>query len=504
MITQYRGAVNASGEYQYIPNTQRVEQEKSCKIKADNEYTDEVYERQMSTWYTAYKDEIDELRHASNPGNILYNRYNQGDAMQANHVGNLWHFLYDDVDTYGGYIEPILKGEPYRSGKIEEAEQGRFQRQMVNKQIQNIFDQSKLTIPKDVNFCITVGTDNRIRVTADDDNKDLATQMEQALNADSDNGKALSEHMRRSIYLPWSNMTDEDRCLLNNWKSESHSMNYRNGSLYDICGRRQFGDGETSWIQAVYDEVGTIGDADFETPDWMKARTGKDGFWSDCLLKQSREKLDSLFQDTGEISGLFQQARSLGIDLSKSSFSLSMGISGKWQVDGLAAPALATPLGTLVNQSKLARTLLRNVMASMPEQRYKHELRNLRSAFTADYFMGLTGNTFGIASFQSMIQEMRCIPKKQTQFACTGVPITAEFQNMVIDAADYLEKHGADKGTVAFLRQLGHTVSDKLNDNIELESYLYYGLRDMVEEGFDIGGENSILSIRYESGHFVM
>ena len=118
------GHLDASGNYVYVKNSDRIANEKRQHLSADSEYTVAINARNAKIIADNFHDEIVELQYSENPGAILYKRYDRTDFMQFNHVRTLWKFLNDDgfgSNGTGMLIEPILKGEPGMRGSIEEA-----------------------------------------------------------------------------------------------------------------------------------------------------------------------------------------------------------------------------------------------------------------------------------------------------------------------------------------------------------------------------------------------
>ncbi len=292
--------LDASGNYVYTKNSDRIANEKRQYLSTDSEYTVEINARKGKIIADNFHDEIVELQHSENPGAILYKRYDMTDLMQFNHVRTLWDFLNDDgsgsIGT-GMLVEPILKGEPVVSGGIDEALEKRFQRQIINKQLDNIFTTANIKIPENVSLDFTVTTDYKIHVTGDAD-ADLLKRVENVLNRTPGNGRALSEHIREMTYCSCMKTTEADKEALKTWAQDDHKIRYENGSLYDYS-HYQYGDGQTQWLEDWEANLHKIGDSDedFATPGWLKATKQKDNPWAQELLKKSRKKLDDMLRD---------------------------------------------------------------------------------------------------------------------------------------------------------------------------------------------------------------
>ncbi|SFA74404.1 hypothetical protein [Selenomonas ruminantium] len=98
MLYNKVGHLDASGNYVYTKNSDRIANEKRQYLSTDSEYTVEINARNAKIIADNFHDEIVELQRSDNPGAILYKRYDLTDMVQLNHVENLWNFLHNDGD----------------------------------------------------------------------------------------------------------------------------------------------------------------------------------------------------------------------------------------------------------------------------------------------------------------------------------------------------------------------------------------------------------------------
>jgi hypothetical protein len=318
-----------NGVYSYVKNADRIEQENGTCIKAKNEYTDEQEAERSIVIAKKCAAEVNDLQHCADPGAALYSRYDVSDTAQEGHIWNLWNLV-----TYGHFFncadvdDALADGLPNYSSRVDEAEEKRYQRQMVNKQIGNILQANHISLSADDNVTFSVNMSNHIRVSGVDD--DTAKKLEDALNQ-GDNGDQLARHIilsKHSIFMSNEERTDTewksidkykfseamreytgyglDECTQdktgnyilpdgkNAWScfkstteaafdgdmagndnywhqyesfykslvadrdSEHPDMNisiaYHNGSLYDLGNGKQYGDGETGWIDKIVEQ----------------------------------------------------------------------------------------------------------------------------------------------------------------------------------------------------------------------------------------------------------
>ena len=464
MLYNRVGHLDASGNYVYTKNSDRIANEKRQYLSTDSEYTVEISARKGKIIADNFHDEIVELQHSDNPGAILYKRYDMTDLMQFNHVQTLWNFLNDDgsgsIGT-GILIEPILKGEPIRTGGIEDALERRFQRQIINKQLDNIFTAANIKIPENVSLDFTVTTDYQIHVTGDAD-KDLLQRVENVLNHTPGNGRALSEHIREMTYSNTMKSFPADMEALKTWAQDEHKIRYENGSLYDYS-HYQYGDGQTQWLEEWEANLPKIGDneEDFATPSWLNAATIKDSAWPQMLLKKSRETLDTMLRD----GFLYNWAAEMGnqnIDITQMNLRFEFSARrGGWCVVGHKGTPTASIMEKTLNQEDIRRKLLRNVIASMNPARLQHKVKA--------YFRPMT------------LREIEGVLQIADQY--TGKE--AKLMNVPALKALYQAAY-----------EMTNVVSDNIGVVVDVSGYL----SKRVEEGWDPCSDFNI-SVEYRNGH---
>ena len=464
MLYNKVGHLDASGNYVYTKNSDRIANEKRQYLSTDSEYTVEINARNAKIIADNFHDEIVELQHSENPGAILYKRYDMSDLMQLNHVRTLWDFLHDDgsgsIGT-GMLIEPILKGEPVMSGGIDEALEKRFQRQIINKQLDNIFSAANIKIPENVSLDFTVTTDYKIHVTGDAD-VDLLKRVENVLNRTPGNGRALSEHIREMTYCSCMKTTEADKEALKTWAQDAHKIRYENGSLYDYS-HYQYGDGQTQWLEEWEANLRKIGDdeEDFATPSWMNAEKLKESVWPQMLLKKSRETLDNMLRDDF-LTNWASEMGNQNIDITHMNLRFDFSSRrGGWFVLGQEGTPASAIMEKPLNQEDIRRKLLRNVIASMNPARLQHKLQA--------YFRPMT--------FRE-IEDVLQIADKYT---------SKEPKLMNVPA-------------LKTLYQAAYEMSNVVAGNVgvagEVEAYLY----KRIEKGWDPCSDFTV-SVEYRNGH---
>ena len=464
MLYNKVGHLDASGNYVYTKNSDRIASEKRQYLSTDSEYTVESSARKGKIIADNFHDEIVELQHSENPGAILYKRYDMTDLMQFNHVQTLWNFLNDDgsgsIGT-GMLIEPILKGEPVMRCDIEEAYEKRFQRQIINKQLDNIFTAANIKIPENVSLDFTVTTDYQIHVTGDAD-KDLLQRVENVLNHTPGNGRALSEHIREMTYSNTMKSFPADMEALKTWAQDAHKIRYENGSLYDYS-HYQYGDGQTQWLEEWEANLRKIGDneEDFATPSWLNAATLKESAWPQMLLKKSRETLDTMLRD-GFLSNWAAEMGNRNIDITHWNFRFDFSARrGGWCVVGHEGTPAASIMEKTLNQEDIRRKLLRNVIACMNPARLQHKVKA--------YFRPMTLRE---------IEDVLIIAEKYANRHEELLP--PKVLDRLYDAAEDMSKVIADNEVAVY----------------KIEQQLY----KRVEEGWDPCSDFDV-SIEYRNGH---
>ena len=464
MLYNKVGHLDASGNYVYTKNSDRIANEKRQYLSTDSEYTVESSARKGKIIADNFHDEIVELQHSENPGAILYKRYDMTDLMQFNHVRTLWNFLNDDGSGSNGtgmFIEPILKGEPVMRGDMEEALEKRFQRQIINKQLDNIFTAANIKIPENVSLDFTVTTDCKIHVTGDAD-ASLLQRVENVLNRTPGNGRALSEHIREMTYCGCMKTTEEDMESLKTWAQDDHKIRYENGSLYDYS-HYQYGDGQTQWLEEWEANLRKIGDneEDFATPSWMNVATLKESAWPQMLLKKSRETLDNMLRNDF-LTNWASEMGNQNIDITHMNLRFDFSSRrGGWFVLGQEGTPAASIMEKTLNQEDIRRKLLRNVIASMNPARLQHKLQA--------YFRPMT-----LREIEGVLQ----IADKYT---------AKEAKLMNVPA-------------LKTLYQAAYEMSNVVADNVgvagEVEAYLY----KRIEKGWDPCSDFTV-SVEYRNGH---
>ena len=464
MLYNKIGHLDASGNYVYTKNSDRIANEKRQYLSTDSEYTVEISARQAKIIADNFHDEIVELQHSENPGAILYKRYDMTDLMQFNHVQTLWNFLNDDGSGSNGtgmFIEPILKGEPVMRGDMEEALEKRFQRQIINKQLDNIFTAANIKIPENVSLDFTVTTDYKIHVTGNAD-ASLLQRVENVLNRTPGNGRALSEHIREMTYCSCMKTTEADKEALKTWAQDAHKIRYENGSLYDYS-HYQYGDGQTQWLEEWEANLRKIGDneEDFATPSWLNAATLKESAWPQMLLKKSRETLDKMVCN-GFLSNWAAEMGNRNIDITHWNFRFDFSARhGGWCVVGHERTPAASIMEKTLNQEDIRRKLLRNVIACMNPARLQHKVKA--------YFRPMTLRE---------IEDVLIIAEKYANRHEELLP--PKVLDRLYDAAEDMSKVIADNEVAVY----------------KIEQQLY----KRVEEGWDPCSDFDV-SIEYRNGH---
>ena len=411
-----------------------------------------------------FHDEIVKLQHSDNPGAILYKRYDMTDLMQFNHVRTLWNFLNDDGSGSNGtgmFIEPILKVEPVMRGDMEEALEKRFQRQIINKQLDNIFTAANIKILENVSLDFTVTTDCKIHVTGDAD-ASLLQRVENVLNRTPGNGRALSEHIREMTYCSCMKTTEADKEALKTWAQDGHKIRYENGSLYDYS-HYQYGDGQTQWLEDWEANLRKIGDdeEDFATPSWMNAEKLKESVWPQMLLKKSRETLDNMLRDDF-LTNWASEMGNQNIDITHMNLRFDFSSRrGGWCVVGHEGTPVSAIMEKTLNQEDIRRKLLRNVIASMNPARLQHKLQA--------YFRPMTLRE---------IEDVLIIAEKYANRHEELLP--PKVLDRLYDAAEDMSKVIADNVVAVY----------------KIEQQLY----KRVEEGWDPCSDFDV-SIEYRNGH---
>ncbi|WP_295161210.1 DUF4885 family protein [Selenomonas sp. AE3005] len=464
MLYNKVGHLDASGNYVYTKNSDRIANEKRQYLSTDSEYTVESSARKGKIIADNFHDEIVELQHSENPGAILYKRYDMTDLMQFNHVQTLWNFLNDDgsgsIGT-GMLIEPILKGEPVMRCDMEEAYEKRFQRQIINKQLDNIFTAANIKIPENVSLDFTVTTDYQIHVTGDAD-AGLLQRVENVLNRTPGNGRALSEHIREMTYCSCMKGDEADKEALKTWAQDAHKIRYENGSLYDYS-HYQYGDGQTQWLEEWEANLRKIGDneEDFATPSWLNAATLKESAWPQMLLKKSRETLDKMVGNSF-LSNWAAEMGNRNIDITHWNFRFDFSARrGGWCVVGHEGTPAASIMEKTLNQEDIRRKLLRNVIACMNPARLQHKVKA--------YFRPMTLRE---------IEDVLIIAEKYANRHEELLP--PKVLDRLYDAAEDMSKVIADNEVAVY----------------KIEQQLY----KRVEEGWDPCSDFDV-SIEYRNGH---
>ena len=462
MLYNRVGHLDASGNYVYTKNSDRIANEKRQYLSTDSEYTVEINARNAKIIADNFHDEIVELQHSENPGAILYKRYDLTDMVQVNHVANLWNFLHNDgTERTGIIIEPILKGETVMGGGIEDALERRFQRQIINKQLDNIFTASNIKIPENVSLDFTVTTDYKIHVTGDADAA-LLKRVENVLNRTPGNGRALSEHIREMTYSNTMKSFPADMEALKTWAQDDHKIRYENGSLYDYS-HYQYGDGQTQWLEDWEANLHKVGDdeVDFITPASMKNAVRKDTYWAEMLLKKSRETLDKMLRD----SFLTNWASEMGnqnIDITHMNLRFDFSSRrGGWFVLGQEGTPASAIMEKTLNQEDIRRKLLRNVIASMNPARLQHKLQA--------YFRPMTFR---------------------------------EIEGVLIIAEKYANRHEEllPPKVLDRLYDAAYELSNVISNNVDVVREVGTYLRKRVDEGWDPCSDFDV-SIEYRNGH---
>lgn len=106
------------------------------------------------------------------------------------------HTMIQDSMRALGTEPNYINDEYFFYGPLVSANECAFNRQMTNRQIENIFAEHGIEVPQDTDLYFTVDPYDYIITVSGTDDEALKAQIEEALNKD-DNGKSLYEH----IYL---------------------------------------------------------------------------------------------------------------------------------------------------------------------------------------------------------------------------------------------------------------------------------------------------------------
>lgn len=186
-------SISTYSGYNYITNTQRLSSETRTKIFANNGYISDAVENRKQIVIEACKDEIADILQYDDPYTEARHRYEDTAAGRA-HLSNLISLIRGGGTSMSSicFLDPVLDGTAYISTAEEYLEKS-YNRQMINKQLNNIFSKAGIDVPSNTTFVFSVDVNNYITVTGG--SKELNQSMEKALNQ-GDNGSQLGHHWK--------------------------------------------------------------------------------------------------------------------------------------------------------------------------------------------------------------------------------------------------------------------------------------------------------------------
>ncbi|HDX9577266.1 TPA: DUF4885 family protein [Bacillus pseudomycoides] len=194
----------------YITNTKFNESEKkdlSVEIKHSNEYESESDKRKKLLDEKYSKIHKENMLYA-NPERHINDKYSNQYSKEFRHDLSseerevAWRTEMNmlsgngKVDFYSMRDSLFRNSDPI-DGRVENHKEKAFQREQVNRQIQDLFTQKNIDIPDDENLTFNVDPNNFQVTVKGSKNIQLLQQIEKVLN-DKNNGKELFSHIFQS------------------------------------------------------------------------------------------------------------------------------------------------------------------------------------------------------------------------------------------------------------------------------------------------------------------
>ncbi|ENQ3077360.1 DUF4885 family protein [Bacillus cereus] len=194
----------------YINNTKFNESEKkdqsTVEIKHNNKYESES-DKRMSLMQEKYSKIHEENMLYANPEQHINNKYLSYYSAESRHDLSkeerdiAWraemNMLRNGKVDFYDIRDSLFRNSDSINGVVENHKEKAFQREQVNRQIQNLFIQKNIDIPDDENLTFSVDPNNFQVTVKGSKNIQLLQQIEKVLN-DKNNGEELFSHIFQS------------------------------------------------------------------------------------------------------------------------------------------------------------------------------------------------------------------------------------------------------------------------------------------------------------------